>query len=101
MQNRRKRRVFSKEFKKEVVDLHRTGKSRKEILIEYDLTPSAFDKWVTQFSELSLCNPNNENVKQMQKEDEYIEKLKRENEKLLLENDVLKQAVLIFGKLVE
>ena len=45
---RRKRRTFTNEFKEKVVKLHLAGKSRSEIVKEYDLTPSAFDKWVRQ-----------------------------------------------------
>ena len=47
---RRQRRTFSAEFKHQIVSLYRSGKSRKEILIEYDLTPSTFDRWVYQYN---------------------------------------------------
>lgn len=42
----RKRRTFTKEFKEQVVLLYTSGKPRSEIIKEYELTPSAFDKWV-------------------------------------------------------
>lgn len=48
---KRVRRSFSKEFKEQIVQLHGAGKPRSEILKEYELTPSAFDKWVRQHSE--------------------------------------------------
>lgn len=101
MPNRRKRRVFSREFKKQVVDMHKSGKSRKEIINDYDLTPSAFDNWVNEFTDFTLIEQNQDNHSQEQKEQEQLTKLRRENEKLLLENNILKQTVLIFGKMVE
>lgn len=103
MQNRRKRRVFTKDFKKHIVDLHRSGKTRKDIIKEYDLTPSAFDKWVNQFPEISLVEEsleNNNNGKE-NKGNEQIENLIRENEKLRYENEILKQAMFIFVKMVD
>ncbi|EIM08258.1 transposase (05), partial [Planococcus antarcticus DSM 14505] len=41
-----KRRTFSAEFKKQVVALHAGGKSRVDIVREYDLTASALDRWI-------------------------------------------------------
>ena len=37
--------------KKQMLELHQSGKSRKDILREYDLTPSSFDKWVKQYNQ--------------------------------------------------
>lgn len=48
MMTKRKRRTFTKEFKEQIVGLHSSGKLRGEIIKEYVLTPSAFDKWVRQ-----------------------------------------------------
>ncbi|KAA9011281.1 transposase [Niallia endozanthoxylica] len=47
---KRERRTFTKYFKQQMVQLYQNGKSRKEIIREYDLTPSSFDKWVSQSS---------------------------------------------------
>ena len=38
MSERRKKREFTDEFKKQVVSLYNNGKSRSEIIKEYDLT---------------------------------------------------------------
>jgi len=48
MTNEGKRRAFSKEFKEQIVQLHASGKPRGKIIKEYELTPSAFNKWVRQ-----------------------------------------------------
>ena len=44
MTKRRIRRVFTDQFKHQMVQLFNSGKPRSEIIKEYDLTPSAFDK---------------------------------------------------------
>jgi transposase len=42
----RTRRTFTPEFKLQMVRLFENGKSKAEIVREYDLTASALDKWV-------------------------------------------------------
>lgn len=42
----RTRRTFTPEFKLQMVQLFENGKSKAEIVREYDLTASALDKWV-------------------------------------------------------
>lgn len=54
---KRERRNFSKEFKEQIVSLHASGKPRHEIIKEYDLTLSAFDKWV-RWRSLQLSGKN-------------------------------------------
>lgn len=95
MQNRKKRRVFSQEFKRQVVELYKSGKPRKDIIADYDLTPSAFDKWVRQYDEPE-ANEEDEGLTAEQKE---IRELRKENAQLKLENEILKQAALIFGRM--
>lgn len=100
MNNRRKRRVYSNEFKKQIVKLYKSGKSRKELILEYDLTPSAFDKWVAQYKELDTEVP----VKLTEcnlEQSEQIKRLKREIETLHAENTILKQTVIIFGRMID
>lgn len=43
-----KRRTFTAEVKKQMVQLSQNGKQIKQSLEEYDLTPSALDKWIKQ-----------------------------------------------------
>ena len=50
MSVKRERRKFKEEFKKQVVDLFNAGKSRSEIIREYDLIPSVFNRWVKEFN---------------------------------------------------
>lgn len=44
------RRTFTEEFKRQLVTLYNAGKPRAEILAEYELTPSAFDRWVARIN---------------------------------------------------
>ena len=50
MTQRRAKRTFSEEQKKQLVALFNHGKPRSEIIREYDLTASAFDKWVKRIN---------------------------------------------------
>jgi len=88
---KRRRRTFSKEFKEQIVMLHTSGKPRSEIIKEYELTPFSFDKWVRQSqSSGSFAEKDNRTPEQ----NELIQ-LRKENQKLAMENDILKQAALI------
>lgn len=88
------RRTFTDEFKAQMVKLYESGKSRKDIVMEYELTPSALDRWIIQsqgtgsFKEKDNRSPE---------EKELIE-LRKENKRLQMENDILKQAALIIGR---
>jgi len=44
MTQRRARRTYSEEQKKQLIEMFNHGKPRSEIIREYDLTPSNFDK---------------------------------------------------------
>lgn len=48
---KRERRTFNADFKLQMVSLYQHGKSRSEIIAEYDLTHSALDRWITQASQ--------------------------------------------------
>ena len=45
---KRPRRTFTDEFKNQMVQLYLNGKSRADLIREYDLTPSSLDKWINQ-----------------------------------------------------
>ncbi|KKO54662.1 transposase, partial [Paenibacillus sp. DMB20] len=44
----RERRTFTAEFKRQMVQLYENGKSRAAIVKEYELSPSALDRWIKQ-----------------------------------------------------
>lgn len=90
----RKRREFTDEFKNQMVQLYLNGKPPSEIVREYDLTKSAFDRWVQQ-SKTSGSFREKDNRSD---EDNELIKLRKEVQQLRMENDILKQAALILGR---
>lgn len=94
MTEKRARRTFSEEQKKQLVELFNHGKPRSEIIREYDLTGSAFDRWVKR---INATGSSHEKDNRTIEEKELI-KLRKENQQLRMENDVLKQAALIFAR---
>ncbi len=91
---RRERRNFTREFKDQIVQLYVSGKPRTEIIKQYDLTPSAFDKWVRQ----QRTSGSFEEKDNRTPEQEELLRLRKENQQLAMENDILKQAALIMGR---
>lgn len=89
-----KRRTFSTEFKKQVVALYENGKSRQDIVREYELTASALDRWIMQFQQSGSFK---EKDNRPPEEQELIE-LRKRNKQLEMEVDILKQAALIMGR---
>ena len=94
MTQRRAKRTYSEEQKKQLVDLFNHGKPRSEIIREYDLTASAFDKWVKR---INATGSSHEKDNRTPEELELL-KLRKENQQLRMENDVLKQAALIYAR---
>jgi transposase len=88
------RRTFTAEFKEQIVQLYLNGKPRKDIIREYDLTPSSLDKWVNQ-SQTSGSFKEKDNLTP---EEQELNKLRKEIKQLQMENDILKQAALILGR---
>lgn len=88
------RREFTEEFKLQMVKLYNSGKPASEIVKEYDLTRSAFANWVQKYNKtgsFKVCDNRTE-------EEKEIIRLKKENQQLKMENDILKQAALILGQ---
>ncbi|WP_121144335.1 transposase [Orbus hercynius] len=92
--SRREKRTFTNEFKKQLVMLYQNGKKRADIVAEYGLTKSALDKWITQYQTTGAFTAKDNRSAE---ENELIA-LRKENKRLLMENDILKQAALIMGR---
>lgn len=89
-----KRRVFTTEFKKQVVALYENGKSRQDIVQEFELTPSALDRWISQFQQSgSFKEKDNRSPEELE-----LIALRKRNKQLEMEVDILKQAALIMGR---
>ena len=91
---KRDRRTYTEEFKEQMVKLYESGKSKKDIIAEYDLTSTAFNTWIKRRQSTgSFKEKDNRPLE----ENELI-KLRKENQQLKMENDILKQAALILGR---
>ena len=92
--SRRPRREFTEEFKLQMVKLYNSGKPASEIVKEYDLTRSAFANWVQKYNKTGSFKASDNRTE----EEKEIIRLKKENQQLKMENDILKQAALILGQ---
>jgi transposase len=93
-QRSRRRRSFSDEYKAEVVELCRTsGKSVNEISRDLDLTPSSVRRWVTQ---ADIDAGRREGLTTSEREE--LTRLRRENQVLRQERDILKRATVFFAR---
>jgi transposase len=91
------RRSFTREFKIETVRLA-TGSnpSTDQIARDMCIHPNTLYRWVKQFSEKpDIAFPGKAHM--ATSEAETIRQLKRENERLKMERDILKKAMAIFS----
>ncbi|WP_154669821.1 IS3 family transposase [Bacillus niameyensis] len=93
----KKRRTFSTEFKKQVVALYESGKSRQSIVSEYELTASALDRWIAQFQQSGSFQAKDNRTPE---EQELIE-LRKRNKQLEMEVDIFKASRADHGTKIE
>ena len=91
---KRDRRTYTEEFKEQMVKLYENGKSKKDLITEYDLTSTALNTWIKRGQSTGSFK---EKDNRSPEESELI-KLRKENQHLKMENDILKQAALILGR---
>ncbi len=85
-----KRRTYTREFKVETVDLITgSGHSVAEVARDLEIHPSMLYKWIRQYSE----NPGEAfpGKGKQTSEAEEISRLRRENQRLKMERDILKK----------
>ena len=90
----RERRAYNDEFKQKIVKLYNSIKPRAELIREYELSPSALSSWIDKFNSIGSLNIE-DNRSDAEKE---LIKLRKENHRLKMENDILKQAALNMGR---
>ncbi|HCZ1122100.1 TPA: IS3 family transposase [Staphylococcus aureus] len=93
----RERRLFSSEFKLQMVRLYENGKPRNKIIREYDLTPSPLGKWIKQYQNTGTFN-HQDNLSDEEKE---LIKLRKEVQHLKMENDIFKASSVDHGTKIE
>lgn len=85
--------TYSDDFKREAVRLvTEEGLSRKQVARDLGLSVGTLREWIHRFA------PEGPAVSDKLPEAEQIRQLKRENERLRLERDILKKAVGIFSQ---
>ncbi|MNW55075.1 Transposase [compost metagenome] len=77
-----------------MVQLYENGKSRAAIVEEYGLTASALDRWIKQTQTTGSFKEKDNRSS----EDNELIALRKENQRLKMEVDILKQAALIMGR---
>ncbi len=80
---------YNEEFKKSLVSLHQNGKTQAQLCKEYGVSPSAFGKWVKQYSTVEIDDGEVLTAKQ-------VKELPKRNAQLEEENLILKKAIAIF-----
>lgn len=85
---------YTDQFKKQIVNLYNNGKPLSEIIKEYGMTRASVYNWINKYNSTGSFKPE-DNKSDKQKE---LDRLQKENAKLKMENDILKQAALILGQ---
>jgi transposase len=96
MAKRRKPRQFTEEFKHQMVELYNAGKPGTEICRQYELTTSTFHNWVKRIN----ATGSSKIADNRSEEEREMIAMRKELKQLRMENDILKQAALIFARKV-
>ncbi len=95
-QQRRKRRVFSAEFRGEAVRLCKVGdRSISQVAKDLDLTENSLREWVKR-AEVDAGQGPPDALTTVEREE--LARLRRENKRLTMERDILKAAATFFAK---
>lgn len=97
MENKRERRGFDKEFKKEVVRLvTQGGRKVSEVARDLDIHPNVIHRWKREYlGDIEDAFPGKGRMKP---EEEEMRKLKKTLVDVTEERDILKKALAIFSK---
>lgn len=94
MRDPRHPRHFTDEFKRQIVDLYNAGKPKREIMDEYDLGKSTVERRVKSINATGSPRAADNRTPEQNR----VLELERENRRLRMEVDVLKQAALIYAR---
>ena len=101
-----RRKNYTEDFKKMIIEVYNTGKPIKEICEEYGVSTTSLNNWINQVQPkekiskkpIITTNKKKNNEIKDKKDVEEISKLKKENEKIKLELEILKKAIAIFSQ---
>jgi len=87
-------KIYTEEFKEQIVKLHASGKTSGELEKEYGVSRTTINIWVKQHGNSGKFGVT-ANLSEVEKENRRLQK---ENKHLRMENDILKQAAVIFAR---
>lgn len=101
-----RRKAYTEDFKKMIIEVYNTGKPIKEICEEYGVSTASLNNWINQVQPkekiskktIMTTNKNKNNELKDKSDAEEISKLRKENEKVKMELEILKKAIAIFSK---
>lgn len=91
MSEKRVMKKYDESFKKNIVDLYRSGKSVRELSREYGTSEVNIRKWIKRYSPIITSTG------EVTSNDEIM-KLKKQMAKIEEENEILKKALAIFSR---
>jgi transposase len=100
MRNTSKR--YTDDFKKMILEVYNTGKPIKEICEEYGVSYESVHNWVDKaqpkekISDKPIISVPKQTKEDINNANNEILKLKKENERIATENEILKKAIAIF-----
>jgi transposase len=101
-----RRKTYTEDFKKMIIEVYNTGKPIKEICEEYGVSTASLNNWINQVipketiskKPVLISNKAKNNELKDKNDAEEISKLKKENEKIKMELEILKKAIAIFSQ---
>lgn len=81
---------YDEEYKKTIVNLYESGKGLSELSREYGVGKSTIESWVKKYKKITTSTG------EITTNDEVL-KLRKELQKVQMENEILKKAVAIFS----
>lgn len=101
-----RRKTYTEDFKKMIIEVYNTGKPIKEICKEYGVSTASLNNWINQvqpkekISQKAIITANKKKNNELQDKNhaEEISKLRKENEKVKMELEILKKAIAIFSQ---
>lgn len=101
-----RRKTYTEDFKKMIIEVYNTGKPIKEICKEYGVSTASLNNWINQVQPkeknspkaIITANKNKNNELKDKNNAEEISKLRKENEKVKMELEILKKAIAIFSQ---
>lgn len=100
-----RRKTYTDDFKKMVIEVYNTGKPIKAICEEYGVSTATLNNWTNsvqvkqKISQKPVIAKKSKVTEEKNKEDsKEVAKLKKENERIKMELEILKKAIAIFSK---